>query len=153
MKALLLVPLLLLIGCPSGTNQQKAANAAKNVAVFLQQSQQAELTVFNNGQSCLQTAADKLSCIVITTQEHVFIEEQFKTLAEADKTLDSCIRVATNTAGIVTCVNSAVVTVDQLNSQGALYLKSDKAKSTYAAVMTAVKLGIQTVSTVLGGVS
>lgn len=145
---------IVLIGCPSGTQQQKAANAAANVASYLESAQTAEITVFNTGQDCLSAAATdaaKSACIVITPDEHVFIQKQFKSVDAVGTTLDSCIRTATDAPGIVACANTATATVDQLNAQGALYLKSDKSQSTYAAIMGSVKLAIQTISTVLGG--
>lgn len=151
MKALLLLPLLLLIGCPAVIDQQKAANAAANIATTVKAAQDVEIAVFNSGQSCLQTAPDKSGCIVITPDEHVFIQQQFKSMGLMEKSLDSCIKSATTRAAIVTCTDSAVATIDELNSQGALHLKSDKAKSTYFYTMSTAKLGIQTIATLLGG--
>jgi len=151
-KFFFLVPfVLLLAGCPSGTNQQKAANVAKNVATFVKQAQNTEIMVFNSGQSCLVSNPDGKGCIVITQEEHVFLEQQFKAIFTLDNTLDSCIRTSTTTAGIVQCADTAVNTVDDLNSQGVLQLKSDKARSTFTSVISAVKLGIQSISTILGG--
>ncbi len=146
---------LLLVGCPTGSQQKQAAQADENVSSVLNAASQSEVTAFNQGQQCLQAAAtdvQKASCVVIPIADHEFIQTQFRSVAEAQKALNTCIVTASNgNAGIITCVQTASNTISTLNSQGALYLKSDKAKTIYSGVMSAVNIGIQTIATVLGG--
>jgi hypothetical protein len=145
----------MLTGCPSGTQQQQAAQAAANVVDVVKAAEQAEIQTYNQGQQCVSAAvtdAQKAVCIVIPQADHAFIQKQFISIGTVGKTLDTCIRLTTGgNAGIVACANTASATVTSLNDQGALYLKSDRAKTIFGGVMSAVNLGIQTIATVLGG--
>ncbi len=153
LAATLLLPLL--TGCPTGSQQKKAAQADENVSSVLSAASQSEIAAFNQGQQCLQVATtdvQKASCIVIPQADHDFIQTQFRSVAEAQKALNTCIVTASNgNAGIIACVQTASTTISTINSQGALGLKSDKAKTIFSGVMSAVNIGIQTIATVLGG--
>jgi PBP1b-binding outer membrane lipoprotein LpoB len=139
--ALLIVPLLaiMLTGCPSttATQRQQAAQASDNISIVLQGAQQAEIAAHGQG--------------LIPDADHIFVQQQFSTIAKLGKTTDSCILNTTTTAGTVDCLNSAVATIDQINSSGGLYLKSAKAKEDFALTMTSVRAVLASVATVLGG--
>ena len=145
---------LILAGCPSPTAQQNAAKASQVASAAVVAAQQGEITVYNTGQQCLaaaQSPAQQGACIVIPPDDHQFLQREFVAISELGKTLDSCILGSTTTAGTVACANTALVTVNQINADGALALKSDKAKTTFQLVITSVQVGIQTIQALLGG--
>lgn len=125
-----------LTGCPSSTTA-KAAQALDIASASVAGFQQAEFTAHAQG--------------LIPNDDHVFIEQSLLTLAQSGKAADACVKVAQTNAGIVTCVNLAITTVDNLNSEGALHLKSARAKSDYALAMTGVKTALSTITALLGG--
>ena len=155
MKFLLIsLAALILSGCPSTTSQQNAAKASQVASASVVAAQQGEITIYNTGQQCLaaaQSPAQQSACIVITPDEHQFLQREFLAISELGKTLDSCILGSTTTPGIVACANTALVTVNQINADGALALKSDKAKTTFQLVITSVQVGIETIQALLGG--
>ena len=122
-------------GCPSSTTQQKAALAAQNASTVVVAFQQAEISSYQAG--------------LIPPADHQFIEAQLVTVGETGKALDSCIRTATNSAGTVACVNVAVVTINQINTQGGLYIKSAGAKQDFQLAMTGVTAALNVLSAVL----
>ena len=128
---------LLLTGCPAGTTQQQAAQAADNASIVVQNFQQAEILAYQQG--------------AIPAADHQFIEQQLLTVSALGKTTDSCIRTATNAAGSITCANTAIATIDQLNAQGALALKSTQAKTDYAIAMLGLRTALATIVTLEGG--
>ncbi len=86
LAATLLLPLL--TGCPTGSQQKKAAQADENVSSVLSAASQSEIAAFNQGQQCLQVATtdvQKASCIVIPQADHDFIQTQFRSVAEAQR--------------------------------------------------------------------
>jgi len=145
---------LILSGCPSPTAQQNAAKASQVASAAVVAAQQGEITIYNTGQQCVaaaQSVAQTGACVVIPPDEHLFLQKEFVAISELGKTLDSCILGATTTQGTVACANTALVTVNQINADGALALKSDKAKTTFQLVITSVQVGIETIQTLLGG--
>jgi len=147
-KLFALVPLaVMLCGCPSGTQQQKVAQAAENLSSVVKAAQQAEETAYAEGQAC----GSQPNCIVIPPADHEFIQKEFGAIGLAGKALDSCILSATTPVGDVQCAQTATNTITALGNDGALGLKSDKAKTIFAGVITALNVGIQAISTILGG--
>lgn len=121
----------------SNAKQQQVAQAAQNASIVVKGFQQGEIMAFQNG--------------LIPVEDHQFIQRSLITVAQAGKTLDTCIRATSAVAAEITCVNAAVVTLDQLNSQGALYLKSDRAKTDFALAMVGTRTALSTIATILGG--
>lgn len=137
-KLLFLVPLAVcLAGCPSGTQQQKIAQAADDASVVILNFQQAEIIAHQNG--------------AISDADHTFIQQQLVTVSTLGKTTDSCIRTATNTQGVLQCANSAINTIDQLNTQGALGIKSAQARTDYQIAMLGLRTALSTIVTLEGG--
>lgn len=132
----LLVAVLPLAGCPSQQRQQ-VAQALQTASTVVQSFQQAEIASAQQG--------------VISAEDHQFIEAEILTLAQAGKTADTCVKTTTNVAGDIACVNALVATVDNLNSQGALHIKSADAKEKYQLAMVGVKAALQTITAILGG--
>lgn len=129
-----------LCGCPASTTTQQreqAAKASQNISIILQGAQQAEIIAHTQG--------------LIPDADHVFVEQQFQTIAILGETTDACILKAVDTPGTITCLNTAVTAVDQINAQGGLALKSDKAKTDFAVAMTGIRTVLATVSATLGG--
>lgn len=129
---------LLLAGCPANVNQrQQVAQAAQNASIIVAGFQQGEIVAFQQG--------------AIPQADHAFIQKELLAVATVGKTLDSCILVTTTNAGIVACANTAVSAVDQINTDGGLYLKSDKARTTFQLAMIGVKTAISVIATIFGG--
>jgi hypothetical protein len=125
-----------LTGCPAGT-QQDAAKASLQVTVVMTAAQQVEITAHNQQ--------------LIPDSEHAFIQKQFKSLAEVDKTANTCISAAATKGAVVICINAAVDQVEQINQQGGLYLKSPTAQSDFSMAIASIKGILQTISVTLGG--
>jgi len=138
----------MLCGCPSKT-QQNVAQAALTASSTIQAAQQAEIAAYLNGKSCASTAG--ASCVVISDEDHKFIQTQFVSVSAVGKTLDSCIRTATNTAGSLICINTASATITQINNNGGLYIKSAEARKDFQAAMSALNLSLTVLTQVLGG--
>ncbi len=130
---------LLLTGCPSGTSitqRQQVAQAAQNASIIVQGFQQGEIAAHQQG--------------MIPDSDHQFVQKELLTLSRLGKTTDTCIGSTTTNAGIVACVNTAIAEVDQINKDGGLYLKSDKAKTEFQLAMTGVKTALSVISTLMG---
>jgi hypothetical protein len=129
---------LFMSGCPANVQQrQQAAAAAQNISIIVGDFQQGEIASYNAG--------------LIPEADHIFIQKEMVTVATLGKTADSCILVAVDTPGVVTCLNSAANSIDKINSDGGLYLKSDKAKTTFQLAMIGVKTTLTSIASVLGG--
>ena len=127
-----------MIGCPANlTQRQQAAVAAQNASIIVSDFQQGEIAAHTAG--------------LIPEVDHVFVQKELLTVSVLGKTTDSCIRSATDTPGVISCLNSAVTAIDQINSDGGLYLKSDKAKTTFQLAMIGVKTTLASISATLGG--
>jgi hypothetical protein len=130
---------LVLTGCPSGTSitqRQQVAQAAQNASIIVQGFQQGEIAAHQQG--------------MIPDADHQFVQKELLTLSRLGKTTDTCIGSTTTNAGIVACVNTAIAEVDQINKDGGLYLKSDKAKTEFQLAMTGVKTALSVISTLMG---
>ena len=137
-----------MVGCPANTSQlQKAATASEQAVIVVQGFQQGEILAYNQGKACDGTP----NCLVISDEDHLFIQQSVKTIYTLDKTTNTCIAMAGSTAGAVTCANSAIATVSQLQADGAMRLKSPTAKQDFALAMTGAKAALQVISTILGG--
>jgi len=136
-RLLFLAPLVLcLAGCPAGT-QQSAAKASLQVTVVMQSAQQGEIAAHNSG--------------LIPDPEHQFIQKQFITLAEADKAANACISAAPNKGAVIACLQTAVNTVDGINTEGGTFLKSPAAQANFTLALTSIKSILQTIEVTLGG--
>ena len=128
----------MLAGCPANTSQrQQVAQAAQNASIIVAGFQQGEIVAYQQG--------------AIPVADHQFIQKELKTVATVGKTLDSCILTTTTNAGIVACADTAVSAVDQINTDGGLYLKSDKARTRFQLAMVGVKTAISVIATIFGG--
>ena len=134
--ASILICVALLVACTDAQRQQ-AAQAAQDASIVVKDFQQGEILAYQQG--------------AIPADDHMFIQESLITVATTGKTLDSCIRSVTNNAGIVACANTAVNTIDALNSAGALKLKSDKAKTTFQLAMIGTRTSLAIIATIFTG--
>jgi hypothetical protein len=126
-----------MLGCPSSSTQRKAAQAADIAAASVSGFQQAEIVAHSQG--------------LIPDDDHLFIEQSLLTLGRAGKATDTCISGALTNSGILVCVNISLNTVNQLQADGALHLKSAKAKNDFALTMTGVQAALNTITALLGG--
>jgi len=129
----------ILTGCPStsSTQRQQIAQASQNVSIVLKGAQQAEIVSYQQH--------------LIPIQDHLFIQHQFSSIGTLGQTTDTCILNSTNTSGAVTCINAAVVAVDQINTNGGLYLKSDKAKQDFSMTILSIRTILASIAQALGG--
>jgi glutamine cyclotransferase len=127
-----------LVGCPISTaTQQQTANALHVVSSTTAAFQQAEITAYGQG--------------LIPADDHQYIESALLTLGRAGKTADACTKGALTKTGLIGCVNLSIATIDNLNADGALHLKSARAKADFALAMVSVKGVLTTITTMLGG--
>lgn len=140
---------MLLTACPNSTQQAQIAQAALTASTVASSAQQAEIAAYQQGKACNASGAS--GCIVISDTDHHFIEQQFGSLATMGKALDSCIRTSTTNAGAVACISTATSAIDEINSQGGLYIKSAAAKQDFQTAMAALKVALIAVSQVIGG--
>jgi len=128
-----------LTGCPSTstTQRQQVALAAQNASIIVAGFQQGEIVAFQQN--------------LIPADDHRFIQKELITVGTVGKTLDSCILSTTTNQGIVACASTATAAIDQIYQDGGLYLKSDKAKSTFQLAMVGVKTAISVIGTIFGG--
>ncbi len=126
-----------LAGCPSGTPQQKAAQAVKDAAVGVQAFQTAEIIAYQQG--------------VIPADDHKAIEGYILGVAQMGLAADTCIKATTTTSGVTACVNTAIATANTLQSEGALHLKSPKAQADFASAMNGLKAAPAVINTMIGG--
>ena len=135
----LVAPVLMLTGCPKNASTlQKAALASENAAIVVRSMETAEIAAYQQG--------------LIPAGDHLFIQQQVVTLSALGKTTDTCIGNAGTTAGAVVCINSAVTQIDQINTNGGLYLKSAKAQELFTTAMGSIKTVLVSIETVLNGV-
>ena len=129
---------LMLTGCPvNQSQQQKAANAVHIALTAGVGVQNAELSAYQNH--------------LIPADDHLIIQEGFLTLGRSATVADTCINLAATSDGVVGCVNNIISTVDNLNNDGVLHLKSAEAKADYAAAMQSIKAALSVITVVIGG--
>ena len=127
-----------LAGCPTNTSQrQQIASALDNTTMVIKDAQQAEIIAVDNK--------------LISLQDDIFVQNELIALTKLGKTTDACVLATTDTAGALSCLKSELVTIKQLQADGALNIKSDKAKSVFNAVMNSATAVVNGVYTVLGG--
>ena len=155
MKRILLASIALvmslgIVGCPANQSQlQKAATASEQAMIVVQGFQQGEILAYNQGKTCV--ASDAQGCVVISDSDHLFIQQSIETLARLDKTTNGCIASAGTNAAAATCATSAIATIDQLQADGALHLKSVTAKQDFALAMIGARTALNVIATLLGG--
>lgn len=143
---------LLLMGCPSSTTQsqlQQAATASEQAMIVVQGFQQGEILAYNQGKSCV--AAGTQGCVVISDADHLFIQQSIETIATLDKTTNTCIGAAGTSAAAVTCANTAVTSIGQLQADGDLRIESVTAKQDFDLAMIGAKTALTVIATILGG--
>jgi len=130
---------LVMTGCPSlnSTQRQQAAQASENVTIVLVAAQKAEITAHEQA--------------LISDSDHVFIQQQFLTVARLDKATNDCILKATDTHGTVACLTTATVTLDQINAEGGSFLKSAQAKQQFTFTLLSIRTTLSSIAQVLGG--
>ena len=130
---------LVVIGCPSGTGtqRQQVAQAAENASIVVKNFQQGEIVAYQQG--------------LIPATDHQFIQKELVTVGTVGKTLDTCIRLTTTDSGIVSCANTATSALDQINTDGGLYIKSTSAKQDFALAIIGTKTAIAVIGTIFGG--
>ncbi len=124
-------------GCPSTTQRQQAATAAREASAVMSGFESAEIVAHQQG--------------LIPDADHQLIQGYVLSVAQTGKTTDACILSTTTNAGIVTCVQTAIGTINTLNGEGALHLKSAQAKNDFALAMTGTQAALQVIVTIMGG--
>ena len=134
----LMLVAIVLTGCPAqnGSQLQQAATASENAAIIMQGFENAEITAHTQG--------------LIPDADHQFIQKEVATVAALGKTTDSCIATAGTSTGAVSCLSTAITEIDQINSDGGLYLKSASAKQDFSLAMTGIKTVLVSIETMLG---
>lgn len=127
---------LCLCGCPT-SQQQQAAQAIDNAAIALQAAQNVETSAHQQG--------------LISNSDDAFIQQQFVSLSTVGLTVDTCIGGATASGAAITCLNTAITGVDQINAQGGTFLKSATAKADFELGITAVRTVLASIETAIGG--
>lgn len=129
---------LLLTGCPlNSTQQQQVLRASDNAALVVAAGQKAETTAFNDG--------------LISQADHSFIEQQFGSVGQVMKAVDSCVAGSGNKGAILSCLSTAINSVDAINANGGLYLKSAQAKNDFAVAVGGVRSVLASIEATLGG--
>ena len=128
----------MLTGCPAqnGSQLQQAAQASENAAIIMQGFENGEIAAYQQG--------------LIPVADHQFIQKEVATVAALGKTTDSCIGAAGTPGGAVSCINTALNEIDQINADGGLYLKSAAAKQDFTLAMTGIKTVLVSIETMLG---
>lgn len=136
--AVIVMAVILCAGWSCNSDQRaQVAQAAQDASTVVKGFQQAEILAHQQG--------------TIPDDDHAFIQQSLITVATMGKNLDGCIKSTGSNSGVVSCVNSAVTTIDQLNSEGALHLKSDKARVDFQLAMIGTRTALNVIATILGG--
>jgi hypothetical protein len=140
----------LLTGCPANQSQlQKAATASEQAMIVVQGLQQGEIAAYNQGKACAQ--AGTAGCVVISDSDHLFIQQSVETIATLDQTTNTCIGAAGTAGAAVTCANTAITGIAQLQADGDLHIKSATARQDFDLAMIGAKTALNVIATVLGG--
>ena len=127
-----------LTGCPANQSQlQKAATASEQAMIVVQGFQQGEIVAYYQGS--------------IPAQDHLFIQQSVETVYRLDKTTNACIGSAGTTTAAATCASSAIATIEQLQTDGDLHIKSAQAKQDFSLAMIGAKTALNVIATMLGG--
>jgi hypothetical protein len=129
---------LCLTGCPMNKSQlQQTATALDNTSIVVRDAQQAEIAAVSSG--------------LISPSDDIFIQQELTALSKLGKTTDACVLSAGDSAATLACIKSELGTISQIQADGAIALKSDKAKSTFAIVMNSATAVVNGVYVALGG--
>lgn len=140
-----------LTGCPANTSQfQKAAVASQQAMIVIQGFQQGEILAYNHGKACAASGVGA-GCVIISDEDHLLIQQSVQSIAEIDKTVNSCIGAAGTSSAAVSCANAAVTQITQLQADGDLHLKSFTAKQDFDIAMIGARTALSVISTILGG--
>lgn len=123
--------------CGCNNPQEEAAKASLQVTIVLQAAQQGEIAAHNQA--------------LIPDNEHQFIQQQFLTLAQADKAVNACVAQANSKGAVLSCLNTALATVDSIYQSGGLYLKSQTARNDFSIGITGVRAVLASIEASLGG--
>jgi outer membrane biogenesis lipoprotein LolB len=136
--ALLALAAIGLTGCPVSTSQrQQIANALDNTTIVIKDAQQAEIIAVNNK--------------LIFPQDDIFVQTELTALTKLGKTTDACVLTATDTTGALSCLQSELVTIKQIQADGALNIKSANAQSAFNTVLTSATAVVSGIYTAVGG--
>ena len=135
--AFVLVLAVMLMACPSTSQRQQAATAAQQASAVIAGFEQGEIVAYQQG--------------VIPKEDHLLIQEYMLTIARSGKATDACILASSSNAGIVTCVNTALNTIDQLNAEGGLHLKSPTAQRDFQLAMIGTRTALAVIVSIMGG--
>ena len=135
-KAILALPVIGLVGCPTST-QVKVAQASQTASIVIVNFQKAEIASYQQG--------------VVSAADHQFMETELGNVAVVGKTLDSCIKTATNNSGYLACIATAEGAVNTISTNGGIGIKSAQAKQDFQAAMSAFNVALAAISTILGG--
>lgn len=126
-----------LAGCPNlSSNQQQAlANASDNAAKIAIAAQQVEITAYDNQ--------------AISQADHLFIEQQFKNLAQAGLAADTCIKGASTKTAAVSCLSAYTLAVQNVGAQS-VGIKSAQAQAEFNLTITSVEGVLAALETELG---
>jgi len=131
-----LAPLILLTGCPANV-QQQAAQASLNASIVVKNAQVAEKAAAVQG--------------LISSSDDKFIQQQFDTIGQIGLTVDNCISAASNRAGTISCLSTAVTNLDTIYTNGGLYLKSATALNDFNVAVSGVRSVLAGIEATLGG--
>ena len=127
-----------LSGCPMSTSQrQQVAVALDNTSMVIKDAQQAEIIAVGQG--------------LISPQDDLLVQQEIIALTKLGKTTDACVLSAVDTASSLGCIKSELATISTIQADGALNIKSDKAKGIFNAVMNSATAVVNGVYTALGG--
>ncbi len=141
MKRVLAIPsivlvLVLAVACPAA-KQQQVAQAAQNASIVIKGFQQGEIVAYQSG--------------AIPQGDHIVIQESLVTLAKMGKTVDGCILAATTTVAEVACIDAAISTIDLVQADAALHLKSERAKTDFQIALIGTRTALSVITTIIGG--
>ena len=140
----------MLTGCPANQSQlQKAATASEQAMIVVQGFQQGEILAYNQSKVCV--ASGSTGCVVISDSDHLFIQQSVETIARLDKTTNVCIGSAGTAGAAVTCANTAITEITQLQADGDLHIKSATAKQDFDLALIAARTTLNVIATILGG--
>jgi hypothetical protein len=129
---------LMLAGCPLNTTQRgQIAQALHQTSIVVMDAEQAEIIAYHQG--------------LVPADEHILIQQQFLSVGELGKATDDCVKSAGATAAALACLKGELATLDTINAQGGLHLKSPQAKADFAAAMNSAKAVVQGIYIALGG--
>lgn len=128
LKHTLIVGLLTLglLGCPSGSNIQKAAKASDDVVAIVSAAQDLEIAAYH---------VDK-----VTPEEHIRIQLTFEKLAKADKDLNASLKASKDAKDVVAKLNVALDATSVTLQDGTLGVKNAEVKASILSAIQTTKI-------------